>query len=153
MNDREIIERIFPKLRGTDWEIRSPTDWKYNCVAWAVYNEKNNGHPNHWWEPDNMNLHYWPPGLQRGDYSANAYQAMFESLGYKTCSHEDFGPEYENIVVFANQGHFEHVCRQRKSSVWTSKMGRKQDIDHPFEAVSGKVYGIPTIFLRKQITS
>ena len=153
MNDREIIERIFPKLHGTDWKIKSPKDPRYNCVAWAVHNEINKGYPIRWWEPDKMNLYYWPLGLLRGDYSIKAYQAMFESLGYKECSREDFGTKYDNIAVFTDQGRFRHVCRQRKSSVWTSKMGPKQDIDHPLEAVSGKVYGIPTVYLQKQIVS
>jgi len=143
MTNREYIERIFPKLRGTDWEIISPKNPKYNCVAWSLC-ETNN-----WWEPDPMGEYYWPPGLPRGDYSVKAYQTMFESLGYRDCKDEDFGTEYENIAIFADQGRFKHVCRQKESGVWTSKLGRDEDIDHPLEAVGGNVYGNPTTFLIK----
>ena len=153
MNYREIIERTFPKLHGTDWKIKSPIDSKYNCVAWAVHSEINNGYPTCWWEPDPLNLYYWPPSLKRGDYSVKAYKAMFESLGYKTCTREDLDTKHKNIAVFEDQGRFKHVCRQRNSSIWTSKLGPKQDIDHQLEAVSGKAYGIPTIYLQKNIIS
>jgi hypothetical protein len=33
---RERIERIFPALRGTAYQVTSPPDKKYNCIAWAA---------------------------------------------------------------------------------------------------------------------
>ena len=141
------IERTFPKLRHTAWDLRSKADSQYNCVAYTL------GDTINWWEPNPMGRCYWPPGLPRGDYSLQAYQTMFESLGYEVCFRGDLESGYVKIAIFAKQGRFSHVCLQRESGVWTSKLGRDDDIDHPLDALSGSVYGNPTAFLRKRIDS
>jgi hypothetical protein len=146
MSARDFIEQLFPKLKGTGWEIRSPLDHRYNCVAWVVDDKKK------WWEPDPMNQYYWPSGLRRNDYSVEAYKDMFENLGYESSSGEEGEKGYVKIALFSKGTLFKHVSWQRESGIWTSKLGKLQDIDHLLGSLSGSIYGSPTIFLRKSVS-
>ena len=40
------IEDLFPKLRGKAYQVTSPRNEAYNCIAWAA------GDTTDWWWPD-----------------------------------------------------------------------------------------------------
>ena len=142
MDVKESLIRDFPNLRETSFEITSPDDPSYNCVAWALDDTQN------WWEPDPMGLCYWPPGVPR-DYSLKSYREMFESFGYSVEDNEDFEPGRRKLAVFAKSGRFTHVSFQLGPGCWTSKLGPDEDIEHSLNGLVGELYGHVEIILKK----
>ena len=55
----ERIEQAFPRLRGAPYQVTSPEDDRYNCIAWAA------GDPKHWWWPDEPDQPVYRPGSAR----------------------------------------------------------------------------------------
>ncbi|RMH08652.1 MAG: hypothetical protein D6704_02725 [Nitrospirae bacterium] len=49
------LEEVFPRLCETRYEITSPQDTSYNCIAWAA------GDVGRWWWPAPQA--YWPQGV------------------------------------------------------------------------------------------
>src|SRR5438552_15592283 len=89
-----LLESLFPGLRGTVYQITSPNDPLYNCVAWTV------GDTGNWWWPDSAGAHYWPPGIARA-LSLQAFHDLFAALGFVPCDHEFAEPGFEKVAVFA----------------------------------------------------
>jgi hypothetical protein len=50
------LEAEFPGLLYTAYQVRSPPDPEYNCIAHAV------GDVNRFWYDANVRGYYWPPG-------------------------------------------------------------------------------------------
>ncbi len=142
-----------------DANITSPEDPFYNCIAWAVHDDKN------WWEPDPMNLSYWPSEAPRR-YSVDAYVKAYETLGYEVCDNLEVESGYEKIVLYKNN--FDrptHASRRISSDKWTSKLGPAFDVEHPFfnywddlllkpdNILAGtSIYGCLAKILRKKIS-
>jgi hypothetical protein len=63
---REAIERLFPRLTERSFEITSPSDRRYNCVAWAASDMRR------WWWPGEPPFSFWPDGVRR-DESIHAF--------------------------------------------------------------------------------
>lgn len=57
---REWIEQLFPGLQGTSFEITSPRDRRYNCVAWAANDTRR------WWWPGEAPVSSSDPEVQGG---------------------------------------------------------------------------------------
>jgi hypothetical protein len=80
-----VIEALFPRLTPNNYEITSPKDGKYNCIAWAA------GDNTSWWEPVQfvpgvpLGGFYWPSGLPR-EYTIDGYILAFERQGYRQCA-------------------------------------------------------------------
>ena len=55
----QSLEQHFPSLTPSGYAITSPKDRRYNCVAWAVGDQKR------WWWPDPAECGYWPDGVSR----------------------------------------------------------------------------------------
>ena len=53
------LERLFPRLHGSAYQITSPPQPNYNCIAWAADNVT------HWWWPDAYGQYYWPDKVTR----------------------------------------------------------------------------------------
>ena len=138
------IEAIFPGLIGSIYDITSPIDPRYNCIAWAA------GDSQRWWEPDPMGIAYWPPSAPR-EYSIEAYQRAFEAAGYLRCSDHAHESECRKVAIFADGSEPKHAARELNSSRWTSKLGRNVDISHDLFALAGKAYGAPMCFLKRSI--
>jgi hypothetical protein len=140
------LEALFPNLVSTEYEVTSPADPRYNCIAWAANDQ------GRWWEPDSMAVCYWPASVSR-HYTLAAYRQAFESLGYVPC--EDYIHEngYTRVVLFANGDRPTHASRELRDYVWTSKLGRSVDISHELHAVSGQIYGNPASILRRVETT
>src|SRR5260370_14840980 len=90
------MEDLFPGLRGSAYEITSPPDPVYNCIAWAA------GATDIWWWPigDPQQV-YWPTGVP-GEETLDAVQAAFAVLGYSVCDNAELELDYEKVALFVN---------------------------------------------------
>ena len=129
------LEAEFPGLVSTAYEITSPHDPKYNCVAYAL------GDLNHFWYDANVKGYYWPPGEPSAD-TLEGWLSVFAIHGYEESDDDTLDPSYEKIAIYAGNEGPEHVARQKASGLWTSKMGKGRDIDHAkLAALEGDFYG------------
>jgi hypothetical protein len=136
---RDEVNQVFP---GLIYEITSPEDVKYNCIAWAA------GFNNRIWWPDLSDTVYWPENIERRNTLAN-FIAAFGLLGYTVCDSIDIDYEdgYEKIAIFIcpDKKTPKHAARQLISGAWASKLGFGQfsvDIEHTIESLNGGYYGI-----------
>ena len=94
------LEALFPGLRVSTYQVTSPANDVYNCIAWAA------GETLRWWWPDLLQKRYWPAGVAR-DESLAAIQEAFKSLGYTACADEALGSE---VAVRERAGARTEVC-------------------------------------------
>ena len=141
-----LLEAAFPGLGRGGYRISSPRNTDYNCIAWAT----NDTH-NWWWPGPNIEEEYWPPGVPR-EVTLAAFQAAFASLGYVVCEGENLEPGFEKIALFADaQGKPKHGARQLDSGRWTSKLGRREDIDHALRDLEGEEYGSVVLVMKRPL--
>src|SRR6266568_3397107 len=111
-------QREFPHLNAGNCEITSPATKAYNCLAWAVGNNRQ------WWDPNG--LYYWPRNVPR-EVSIDAFARVYEELGFTICLSGELEPDVEKIALFARWvGPLRiptHAARQLESGEWTSKLG------------------------------
>jgi hypothetical protein len=93
-----------------------------------------------------MHVSYWPPGVPR-DYSLDAYEQAYATLGFVKCSDETYEARVTRIALFAKGLQPTHASRQISPDQWTSKLGQDVDISHHLHGVSGDTYGNPVAFL------
>lgn len=130
----------FPHLDESNCELTSPTDNRYNCIAWAADDVV------HFWWPDSLEIGYWPPNAPREE-TIDAFCKAYGTLGYTLCYDCGVEPGLEKIAIFGMDdpsGSVKptHAARQLPSGKWTSKMGRLEDITHgTADAVRGPQYG------------
>ena len=141
----DVFERLFPALQRVGFEITSPSDQRYNCVAWAA------GDVTRWWWPAESPFAYWPPGTDREESVASFMQA-FATLGYERALSGDLEPQFEKVAIFASSdGIPTHMARQLRDGTWTSKVGSLEDIRHQeLSGLEGAEYGTVVVFLRRQ---
>jgi len=136
-----MIERLFPNL--IEYETTSPQTIEYNCIAWAFDDNKR------WWWPDPYNQYYWPPEIPRVE-SVDNFVKAFEALGYTVCDGPELEEGFEKIAIYANQyGKPTHAAKQLESGMWTSKLGKLEDITHDADGISGNLYGNVVIVLKR----
>jgi hypothetical protein len=140
---RVQIQRLFPNLRD-DFEITSPADTRYNCVAWAAADARR------WWWPGESPFTFWPAGVPREE-SVAAFIAAFATLGYSGTTSGEHDEQYEKVAIFAtHDGTPTHMARQLPDGRWTSKLGRLEDIAHVnVDGVSDSDYGSTVAFLQR----
>jgi hypothetical protein len=143
---REGIERVFPRLRGTAYRITSPSTDVYNCIAWAA------GAVDAWWwpfgDPDQV---YWPEGMERLT-TLDAFRQVFAILGYVVCVGEELERGFEKVALFAKaEGIPQHAARQIPNGLWTSKLGRAEDIEHQLHDLEGEVYGTIVLIMKRPL--
>ena len=136
------LELLFPSLSGTAYEVTSPAQPEYNCIAWAA------GDNSRWWEP--APDYYWPEGVSR-QYTVRAYLEAFQTLGYEFCQDGDLEEGMEKVALFADSvGNPTHAARQLDDGTWTSKLGQLEDIRHiDLDHISGSQYGNPVLVLQR----
>ena len=142
----EEIENFFPRLVSERYRIASPRTPRYNCIAWAA------GDDTAWWEPDPLDLYYWPYDVPRQP-TLEAYTQAFRTLGYTPCDTAKVEAGFEKIAIYVdNTGRPTHLARQLPDGKWTSKLGKLEDIEHPtLEGLTGSVYGSVRLILRRRI--
>jgi hypothetical protein len=136
------LEDVFPGLRGRPYQITSPRDRKYNCIAFAAGDNRN------WWWPDPAEEDTWPAGVARVETVA-AFRDAFATLGYVVADHDQLGAGYEKVALFALAGVPKHAARQLPSGVWTSKLGFLEDIEHALHDLTGMVYGSVVLVMKR----
>jgi len=137
------LERAFPRLAQEGYEITSPRDHSYNCIAWAA------GDTTRWWWPTDQS--YWPPGLASRE-TVEAFVELFRGMGYERCDDTSLEAGWEKIAIYAREGNRPtHAARQLPDGTWTSKLGRDVDITHgSLEALHSGVYGDPVVIMRRR---
>jgi hypothetical protein len=138
------LEEMFPGLRGQLYHIRSPRDHSYNCIAFAAGDDHN------WWWPDLAQEDTWPLGVARAE-TVQAFRDAFATLGYMVCDHDQLEPGFEKIALFALAGMPKHAARQLPSGRWTSKLGRREDIEHGLHDLTGTVYGSVVLVMKRPV--
>lgn len=146
------VERSFPALTTAGYLITSPSDRRYNCIAWAAGDDGN------WWEPVQMLTsaplggYYWPQGIPL-EYTLASYQRAFERQGYRVCQSSEMEDGYEKAAIFVDAaGTPTHAARQTDDGSWVSKLGQGPDIVHEeLDGVEGVEYGRIRVILRRRI--
>lgn len=147
MNPEEL-QRLFPKLKESQYSIKSPEDPRYNCVAFAI------GDQSQWWE-HGARLCYWPPGVTRGD-TLESWISVYELHGYVKADYSDTGLDFgvEKVAIYVDLDLTPtHVAKQLPNGKWKSKLGRGNDIEHDeLEALEGDQmdeYGIVAQIMKR----
>lgn len=138
------IEYHFPHITNSGYNIDSPATAEYNCVAWAA------GDTESWWWPDPQNQYYWPPGIPR-EATLETFVKAFQMFGYSCCRDASCEKSYEKIAIYSNSSKKPtHVARQSISGRWTSKLGRKEDVEHGLDAFMGSDYGDISVIMKRR---
>lgn len=139
------LERLFPRLAEASYEITSPAQPDYNCIAWAA------GDDSRWWWPDEFHQYYWPGEAPRRS-TLDAFAGAFRTLGFEVCEDAMMESGWEKVAIYAKEdGTPTHAARQLPDGKWTSKLGGLEDVVHPtLDCVSGAAYGNSVIFLRRR---
>ncbi len=140
------LEDYFPKLAQSGYRITSPRSVAYNCVAWAA------GEQDAWWWPDPMNVAYWPSQAPREE-TVQAFIKAFETLGFVACADDRLEAGFVKVAVYAREGVPTHTARQVNEGLWTSKLGRGEDIEHTLEGLLGSLYGSVVQLLKRPAKS
>lgn len=140
-----MLEAAFPNLRGRVWAVTSPSDMRYNCIAWAA------GITHQWWWPDEEGERPWPTGVTRAT-TLEAFRDAFATLGYSVCDQEEQEDGYEKVALFTRFGIPTHAARQLPNGRWTSKLGIHQDIEHALPDLTGMIYGSVALVMKRPIT-
>lgn len=145
MLDNAQLQTHFPNLSVADCQNTSAPTRTYNCIAWAA------GDDTVWWEPAIGPGYYWPPGLPM-DYDINTAVLVYEGLGYQQCQTPDPEAGYEKVVIYEENGEYQHAARQLAGTRWTSKLGEFQDIEHgPPDELAGGAYGQVSRVLKRPV--
>jgi hypothetical protein len=138
------LDDAFPGLRGQPFEIKSPRDDAYNCIAWAAGDNRN------WWWPSPDQEDHWPAGVARVETVA-AFGDAFAGLGYASCDHDQLEAGYEKIAIFALAGRPKHAARQLPGGLWASKLGLMEDIEHALHDLTGIMYGSVVLVMKRRL--
>ena len=144
---RADLARIFPQLESSPYEITSPEDAQYNCVAWAAGPAEVR---RRWW-PAPSPFYFWP--VEPREETVAGFIRAFGELGYTVCDAADFEPGVEKLAIYADEtGTPTHMARQLPSGHWTSKLGELEDIEHlTLGQLGGSDYGRVVQFLERRI--
>lgn len=135
-----LLEKSFPGLVGTDYEITSPVSLKYNCIAWAM------GDDSKWWWPDEDA--FWP--LDERSTTLESFTQMLHRTGF-VIGQLPIRDGFDSIALYVRNGRVTHVARWLRDEYWTSKLGLDVDIRHTLTALQGDVYGsVARVFFRER---
>lgn len=112
--------------------MTSPSDRRYNCIAWTAADETR------WWWPDPDNVAYWPEKVPREE-TIEAFVDAYRTLGYSPCADGEHELGHEKVALYALQRVPTHAARQLADGRWSGKLGRSVDIAHSLEALDGPI--------------
>lgn len=140
------IEALFPGLIGKNYQVTSPANDVYNCIAWAAQRVSE------WWWPYDLPGHHWPAGVAKTE-SIPAFHDVFATLGYATCRDAGLESQFEKIAIYADSnGIPTHASRQLPNGRWTSKLGKLEDIEHDLLDLTGVEYGAVVLVMKRPQT-
>src|SRR5580692_3685770 len=128
--DCSWMETRFEKLRPSNYDGKSPVDFCYNCIAWAM------GRKDSRWWPATIGGYRWPKKLPRqkpGEETLANFISAFKRLGYKVNPKKDYSLEkgFIKVAIYVKGNENPtHAARQLGSGIWTSKIGDEEDIEH-----------------------
>jgi hypothetical protein len=140
----EPIVQHFPNLDPARFAVTSPQTSRYNCIAHAA------GDDQRWWWPDAYGIYYWPPRAQRAEH-LSAFQQAFGIIGYILAEDGELEPGYEKIAVFEANSKPTHAAKQMQDGLWSSKLGRLEDITHHLEGIECDAYGRVAFFMKRRL--
>ena len=76
------LEETIPGLAGTDYEITSEYNERYNCLAWAFNDDSKK------WSPDPRDAYYWPDDIGY-DGSLESLIKYIEREGFEFCGNNE----------------------------------------------------------------
>ena len=137
------IEVRFPLLRPDNYQVTSPPDKAYNCIAWAGGVIDRRVWPS-------QKGYWWPTGISQEE-TTEAFIQFYARSGYELCGNADSENGYEKIAIYCDDGGTpEHAARQLPSGQWTSKLGEYHDITHnELDGVEIE-YGYARVFMRRR---
>jgi hypothetical protein len=137
------LEALIPSLIGSGYEVTSPFDPDYNCIAWAA---EDNGR---WWWPGSPEDSYWPFD-DASEATLAEFERAFVLLGYEPCGDPTHQSGVTKVALFVGTlGRVTHMARQLPDGAWSSKCGVHKDIRHPRLQDVAAAYGRPAAFLRR----
>lgn len=137
------LPSLFPGLKSGKFEITSRKDQNYNCVAWAADDDSC------WWWPDHFRTYYWPRSVARSA-SLEAFMEAFRTLGYAHETDDTLEINFEKVAFFVKDGQVAHVSRQLDDGMWTSKIGKNNDIKHALRGLEGEEYGEMVCIVKRE---
>ena len=155
MRRARLIQQ-FPGLGRGAFRCTSPIDYSYNCYAWAAHDTRKK------WAPVPYNSYYWPervPNQPSGwteptKPTLATYVSGYATLGFAPCADPVYVPGVEKIAIYMKQdGSVTHAARQLDNGLWTSKMGRFEDIEHELEGLEGEAWGQVSVILSRVLNA
>lgn len=126
----------FPNLTPANHRVTIPATPNYNCVAWSASDTE------FWWQPGV----FWPVESSSDSCGIQALRQAFESLGYEECDEGGF----DKVALYGTSMFYTHASRQLPNGMWTSKLGREEDIEHDTpNDVAGGIYGEGLQFMKR----
>jgi hypothetical protein len=121
------IEHEFPKLVVDGWKESSKDTPDYNCFAFALHDESD------WYSPLPLRGYYWPADkIPRNTTLPTMIELYRYEGGFEPCENGEYEEGFEKIALYVNERkNVTHAARQLSSAMWTSKLGVKEDIEHP----------------------
>lgn len=152
-NIRDRLARKFPGITESNFDVTSPVDYDYNCIAWALGNrdfvcwpkpELVDGNP--------LGGYFWPYTAPLEE-SLEAFVKAFRLFGYEPCESELHEPGYEKVAIYVEGGRVPtHAARQLDNGRWSSKLGPSHDVEHDsLELLTGKDYGLVGLIMRRPL--
>lgn len=136
---KEDLMSHFPNLTASNWEVTSPQDPLYNCIAWAA-NDKTQ-----WWWPG---VFYWPISVE--NETVECFVEAFSGLGYEVCDNGTLVFGIEKVAIYASdERKVKHMARQLPCGKWSSKCGKNFDISHTLSGLESKSYGSVVLFMER----
>jgi hypothetical protein len=138
------LEEAFPNCQLEPFIFTSPATNFYNCIAWAFED------PTRVYWPDGAQNCYWPPNIQRKPI-LKSFIDLFKSKGYFECENGNLEEGYLKVAIYSKNNIPTHAARQLSNGLWTSKLGRSNDVSHTIHAMSNGEYGDVAIYMKKPL--
>lgn len=144
MRDKASFERDFPKLAGSDFSIAGPADDNYNCIAWAIGENRLNC-----WPIRRVDA-YWPRRIPFQE-TVGAFTQFFKLHHFELCDNASLELGWEKVALYALKGVPKHAVRQLPTGRWTSKMGADEVLEIPDPGVlEGDDYGQVVLYFKRK---
>lgn len=81
----------------------------------------------------------------------DAFVRAFQTLGFQPCEADELEVGFEKVALYVDSTLTPtHMARQLESGVWTSKMGKNEDIDHiALSGLEGNQYGVVVRIMKR----
>lgn len=135
-----IDPRNYPHLVSEGFTETSPCCKYYNCIAWAIREDKEN-----WWWPPGGRGSYWPSHAPKSA-TMRSFSEMIVGEGFEECETGTFEEGYIKVALYAGPGgNPTHAARQLASGKWTHKIGKNVDIETTLRGVEESLTGYGTV--------